>query len=147
MNRQIKIVIADDHSMIREGLKQLLELDGDIIVIEEAANGEECLQVIERVQPDVVLLDINMPVMDGLKMLEVLRNSQWKNQKVIILTIHNEIEYLMKAIEIGIEGYVLKDADSAVLKQAIITVNEGDEYIDYSMLPLLKENIYPYAEL
>ena len=89
MNRQIKIVIADDHSMIREGLKQLLELDGDIIVIEEAANGEECLQVIERVQPDVVLLDINMPVMDGLKMLEVLRNSQWKNQKVIIGEMEN----------------------------------------------------------
>ncbi len=139
MSKQIKIVIADDHSMIREGLKQLLELDGDIIVIEEAANGEECLQVIERVQPDVVLLDINMPVTDGLKMLEVLRSSQWKEQKVIILTIHNEIEYLMKAIEIGIDGYVLKDADSAVLKQAIITVNEGNEYIDFSMVPLLKE--------
>ena len=146
MNEQIKIVIADDHSMIREGLKQLLELDGDIIVVEEAANGEECLQVIEHVQPDVVLLDINMPVMDGIKMLEVLRTSQWKNQKVIILTIHNEIEYLMKALEIGIEGYVLKDADSAVLKQAIMTVNEGDEYIDYSMLPLLKEKIAQVKE-
>ena len=146
MSKQIKIVIADDHSMIREGLKQLLELDGDIIVIEEAANGEECLQVIERIQPDVVLLDINMPVMDGLKMLEVLRSSQWKNQKVIILTIHNEIEYLMKAIEIGIEGYVLKDADSAVLKQAIITVHGGNEYIDYSMVPLLKEKVAQVKE-
>ncbi len=146
MSEQIKIVIADDHSMIREGLKQLLELDGDIIVVEEAANGKECLQVIERVQPDVVLLDINMPVMDGLKMLEVLRSSQWKNQKVIILTIHNEIEYLMKAIEIGIDGYVLKDADSAVLKQAIMTVNEGNEYIDYSMVPLLREKVAQVKE-
>lgn len=146
MSNQIKIVIADDHSMIREGLKQLLELDGDIIVAEEASNGEECLQVIERIQPDVVLLDINMPVMDGLKMLEVLRNSQWKNQKVIILTIHNEIEYLMKALEIGIEGYVLKDADSAVLKQAIITVHGENEYIDYSMVPLLKEKIAQVKE-
>ena len=139
MLKQIKIVIADDHSMIREGLKQLLELDGDIVVVEEATNGEECLQVIERVHPDVVLLDINMPVMDGLKMLEILRNSQWKNQKVLILTIHNEIEYLMKAMEIGIDGYVLKDADSSVLKQAIMVVHQGEKYIDYSMLPLLKE--------
>ena len=137
--KQIRIVIADDHSMIREGLKQLLELDGDIVVVEEAGNGEECLQVIERVSPDVVLLDINMPVMDGLRMLELLRNSQWKNQKVIILTIHNEIEYLMKAMEIGIDGYVLKDADSTILKQAIFTVHNGEKYIDYSMIPSLKE--------
>ena len=137
--KQIRIVIADDHSMIREGLKQLLELDGDIVVVEEAGNGEECLQVIARVSPDVVLLDINMPVMDGLKMLELLRNSQWKNQKVIILTIHNEIEYLMKAMEIGIDGYVLKDADSTILKQAIFAVHNGEKYIDYSMIPSLKE--------
>ena len=67
MNKQIKIVIADDHSMIREGLKQLLELDGDIIVVGEAGNGAECLELIEQLHPDVVLLDINMPVMNGLK--------------------------------------------------------------------------------
>ncbi len=141
MTKQITIAIADDHSILREGLKQLLEMDGDIVVVEEAGNGEECLNVIERVQPDVVLLDINMPVMDGLKMLEILRKSAWKKQKVLILTIHNEIEYLMKAIEIGIDGYVLKDADSTILKQAIMTVNEGKEYIDYTMLPLLKEKM------
>lgn len=146
MMKQIKIVIADDHLMLREGLKQLLEMDGDIVVVEEAGNGEECLQVIKQVHPDVVLLDINMPVMDGLKMLEILRNSEWKEQKVLILTIHNEIEYLMKAMEIGIDGYVLKDADSAILKQAIMTVNEGEEYIDYTMLPLLKEKIVQEKE-
>ena len=141
MNEQIKIVIADDHSMIREGLKQLLELDGDIRVVGEAGNGEECLEVIESMNPDVVLLDINMPVMNGLKMLEVLRSSKNKNQKVLILTIHNEVEYLMKAEEIGVEGYVLKDAESAILKKAIYTVNSGEKYIDYSMVPILNEKI------
>ncbi len=146
MTKQIKIVIADDHLMLREGLKQLLEMDGDIVVVEEAGNGEECLQIIERIHPDVVLLDINMPVMDGLKMLEILRDSKWKDQKVLILTIHNEIEYLMKAMEIGIDGYVLKDADSAILKQAIMTVNEGEKYIDYTMLPLLKEKLIQEKE-
>ena len=80
----IRIVIADDHSMIREGLKQLLELDGDIQVIGEAGNGEECLALLQTVSPDVVLLDINMPVMNGLKMLEALRNSKNKNQKVLL---------------------------------------------------------------
>ncbi len=139
MSEQIRIVIADDHSMIREGLKQLLELDGDIQVVGEAGNGEECLEVIEREKPDVVLLDINMPVMNGLKMLEVLRASKNKNQKVLILTIHNEIEYLMKAVNIGIEGYVLKDAESAVLKKAIYKIYSGENYIDFTMVPLLNE--------
>ena len=139
MSEQIKIVIADDHSIIREGLKQLLELDGDIQVIGEAGNGEECLEIIDKLSPDVVLLDINMPVMSGLKMLEILRASKNRNQKVLILTIHNEIEYLMKAEEIGVEGYVLKDADSIILKKAIYKVHSGDKYIDFSMVPLLNE--------
>ncbi len=141
MTEQIRIVIADDHSMIREGLKQLLELDNDIRVVGEASNGEECLTLIEMEKPDVVLLDINMPVMNGLKMLEVLRNSANRKQRVLILTIHNEIEYLMKAVSIGVEGYVLKDAESAVLKKAIYKVHSGEEYIDYTMVPLLNERI------
>lgn len=141
MSEQIRIVIADDHSMIREGLRQLLELDGDILVVGEAGNGEECLRVIEKEKPDVVLLDINMPVMNGLKMLEVLRNSKNRNQRVLILTIHNEVEYLMKAMDIGVEGYVLKDADSTILKKAIFKVNAGENYIDFTMVPILNEKI------
>ena len=141
MSEIVKIVIVDDHSMIREGLKQLLELDGDIQVIGEAGNGEECLALLKTLIPDVILLDINMPVMNGLKMLEFLRNSKYKNQKVLILTIHNEIEYLLKSIEIGVEGYVLKDADSSILKKAIYKVHTGEKYIDHSMLPLMNERI------
>ena len=141
MSNVLKILIADDHSMIREGLKQLLELDGDIQVVGEAGNGEECLEVLKRVNPDVVLLDINMPVMNGLKMLEILRSSKYKNQKILILTIHNEVEYLMKAIDIGVEGYVLKDSDSSILKKAIYKVHAGEKYIDNSMVPLMNERI------
>lgn len=138
---KISIVIVDDHSMIREGLKQLLELDGDIQVIGEAGNGEECLKLLEKIKPDVILLDINMPVMNGLKMLEELRKSVYKEQRVLILTIHNEVEYLMKAIEVGVNGYVLKDAESVVLKKAITTIANGEEYIDSSMIPVMKEKI------
>jgi len=147
MSEQIRIVIADDHFMIREGLKQLLEMDGDIQVVGEAGNGEECLKVIADVNPDVVLLDINMPVMNGLKMLETLRTSKNKKQKVLILTIHNEVEYLLKALEIGVEGYVLKDAESAVLKKAIYKVNSGEEYIDFTMVPILNEKKAQKKEL
>ena len=146
MEEKIKILIVDDHSLIREGLKQLLELDGDIKVVGEAGNGEECLKMLETVQADVVLLDINMPVMNGLKMLEVLRESDKKNQKILILTIHNEVEYLMRAVEIGVEGYVLKDAESSILKKAIMTIASGEEYIDASMIPVMKEKLLQTKE-
>lgn len=137
----INVLLVDDHSMVREGLKQLLELDGDIKVVGEAGNGESCLSLIDSLQPDVVLLDINMPGMNGLEVLERLRNKESK-QKVLILTIHNEVEYLIKAIDIGVSGYLLKDSESSVLKKAIYVVNSGDNFIDATMTPLLKEQKY-----
>lgn len=133
-------MITDDHSMIREGLKNLLELDGDIQVIEEAIDGQDCLDKLENVKPDVLLLDINMPVMDGLEVLKNLKNRRNK-VKVLILTVHNEIEYLMKAIDIGINGYVLKDSESAELKKAIFTISGGEDYIQPSLIPALNSKM------
>lgn len=136
----IKIIIADDHLMVREGLKQLLELQGDIEVIAQADDGIQCLDMINKLKPDVVLLDINMPNMNGIQTLQVLRQNQNKI-KVLILTIHNEIEYLLKAVEIGVDGYVLKDSDSSVLKKAIMAVYEGETYIEPSLTPLMKDRL------
>lgn len=136
----IKIIIADDHLMVREGLKQLLELQGDIEVIGQADDGIQCLDMINKLKPDVVLLDINMPNMNGIQTLQVLRQNQNKT-KVLILTIHNEIEYLLKAVEIGVNGYVLKDSDSSVLKRAIVAVYEGETYIEPSLTPLMKDRL------
>ncbi len=138
--KPINIVIVDDHSMIREGLKQLLELEGDISVIGEAGDGLECMTLLNKVVPDVLLLDINMPNMNGLQVLEQLKREK-KNVKVLILTIHNEIEYLLKAVNIGVNGYVLKDSDSSVLKTAIGAIYNGENYIQPSLTPLLKEKI------
>lgn len=132
----IKIMIADDHSMIREGLKNLLELDGDIQVIAEAVDGEDCLDKLQVVKPDVLLLDINMPKKNGLEVLKSLKSKKSK-LKVLVLTVHNEIEYLMKAVDIGVNGYVLKDSESAELKKAIFTVAEGETYIQPSLIPAL----------
>ena len=132
----IKIMIADDHSMIREGLKNLLELDGDIQVIAEAVDGEDCLNKLQVVKPDVLLLDINMPKKNGLEVLKSLKSKKSK-LKVLVLTVHNEIEYLMKAVDIGVNGYVLKDSESAELKKAIFTVAEGESYIQPSLIPAL----------
>ena len=132
----IKIMIAYDHSMIREGLKNLLELDGDIQVIAEAVDGEDCLNKLQVVKPDVLLLDINMPKKNGLEVLKSLKSKKSK-LKVLVLTVHNEIEYLMKAVDIGVNGYVLKDSESAELKKAIFTVAEGESYIQPSLIPAL----------
>ena len=132
----VKIMIADDHSMIREGLKNLLELDGDIQVIAEAVDGKDCLEKLDIVKPDVLLLDINMPRMNGLDVLKNLKERRIK-VKVLVLTVHNEIEYLMKAVDIGINGYVLKDSESAELKKAIFTIVSGETYIQPSLIPAL----------
>lgn len=137
----INIIIVDDHSMIREGLKQLLELEGDIKVVGEAGDGIECLNLIEELHPDIILLDINMPIMNGLRVLEEIKKNKI-NVKVLILTIHNEIEYLLKAVDMGVNGYVLKDSSSSVLKEAIMAVYEEKSYIQPSLTPLLKEKIY-----
>lgn len=140
MQQPVRILIADDHLMVREGLKQILELDGDIKVVAQADDGIQCLEQIEAVQTDVVLLDINMPNMNGLQTLEKM-HELGRKEKVLILTIHNEVEYLMKAVEIGINGYVLKDSESSVLKRAIFAVFEGENYIEPSLTPALKEKM------
>lgn len=140
MNNPIKVIIADDHLMVREGIKQLLELDGDIVVNGEADDGKQCIDLINKSQTNVLLLDINMPKMNGLQVLQYLRDNK-KDVKVIILTIHNEVEYLLKAVEMNVEGYVLKDSDSTILKYAINCVFEGNTYIQPELTPLLNEKI------
>lgn len=134
----VNVIIADDHSMVREGIKQLLELDGDIKVIAEAGDGEECLNIIKETPPDVLLLDINMPKMNGLQVMQKIADDDM-DIKVLVLTIHNEIEYLLKAVDIGVNGYVLKDSELAVLKSAIFAVHDGETFIQPSLAPLLKE--------
>ncbi|WP_033164190.1 response regulator transcription factor [Clostridium sp. KNHs205] len=136
----IRVVIADDHRMIREGLKQLLELEGDISIVGEAGDGIECIEEIAIKKPDVLLLDINMPRMDGLKVLQKLKEMK-SNIKVLILTIHNEIEYLLKAVDIGVNGYVLKDSESDLLRKAIFAINNGEIFIQPNMVPLLNDKL------
>lgn len=132
----VKVMITDDHSMIREGLKQLLELEGEFQVVQEACDGVDCLEKLSQAAPDVLLLDINMPRMNGLEVLEKIKE-QNIDVKVLVLTVHNEVEYLLKAVEIGINGYLLKDSESSELKKAILTVVDGENYIQPSLIPVL----------
>ncbi len=140
MNKPINVMIADDHSMVREGIKQLLELDGDIVVIAEASNGKQCIEILDEKQTDVLLLDINMPNMNGLQVLQHIRETK-KKVKVLILTIHNEVEYLIRAVEIGVDGYVLKDSDSTLLKKAIFNIYRGETFIQPELAPMLRAKL------
>lgn len=142
---KIEIIIADDHMMIREGLKQLLELDGTMKVIAEANDGEECLNLLnKKIHPDILLLDINMSKKNGIEVLEYIKQNKIP-VKVLILTVHNEVEYLLKAVDIGIDGYLLKDSSYDELKEAIDVVISGNTYIQPSLLPALNESMEDYA--
>ncbi len=136
----IKVMLADDHALMREGIRHLLEFDGSIEVIEEASNGIECLEKLKNVEPDILLLDINMPDMNGIEVLEELKKND-NSINVLILTVHSEIEYLIKAIDIGASGYILKDSGSLELKQAINVIMNGESYIQPSLLPALNSRL------
>lgn len=142
---KIEIIIADDHMMIQEGLKQLLELDGTMKVIAEANDGEECLNLLnKKIHLDILLLDINMPKKNGIEVLEYIKQNKIP-VKVLILTVHNEVEYLLKAVDIGIDGYLLKDSSYDELKEAIDVIISGNTYIQPSLLPALNESMEDYA--
>lgn len=136
----INVMLADDHVLIREGIKQLLEFDGSMKVIAEASDGIECLEKLKNVKPDIFLLDINMPNMNG---IDVLKELKEKNDplKVLILTVHSEVEYLVKAVDIGANGYILKDSGSAELKQAINAVIDEGSYIQPNLIPALNSRL------
>lgn len=133
-------MLADDHVLMREGIKHLLEFDGSIEVIEEANDGIECLEKLKRKRPDILLLDINMSDMNGIEVLEELKRVN-DPLKVLMLTVHSEVEYLVKAIDIGADGYILKDSGSQELKQAINVIMEGESYIQPSLLPALNSRL------
>lgn len=140
----IKVMIVDDHSLMREGIKQLLEFDGDIHVVAEASNGSECLNVLnlKSVEPDVLLLDINMPKKNGIEVLQELKERKaYPNMKILILTVHNEVEYLLKAVDIGVDGYILKDSGSVELKKAINAVMNDESYIQSDLIPALNSKL------
>lgn len=135
-----KVMIVDDHVLMREGIKQLLEFDGSVEVVAEANDGIECLNVLQNTIPQVLLLDINMPRKNGIETLAEIREKRIPI-KVLMLTVHNEVEYLIKAIDIGVDGYILKDSESSELKKAISTVLSGESYIQPSLIPALNARL------
>lgn len=139
-NKKTKIMIVDDFALIRDGLKNLLELDGSMKVISEAQDGIDCLNKLNEKLPDILLLDINMPNKNGLDVLQEIRSNEIPI-KVMILTMHNEIDYLLRAIEIGADGYASKNIKFEELKEAIDLIIHGENFIQKELLPLLNSKI------
>ncbi|MBM7581512.1 DNA-binding NarL/FixJ family response regulator [Caldicoprobacter guelmensis] len=125
---KIKVLIADDHSLFRKGLEQLLELENDIEVIGEASNGKEVIEKAVELNPDVILMDINMPIKNGINAIKDLKEKGCP-AKIIMLTVHDDQEYLLEAIRTGASGYIMKDADVDHLLKAIRDVYRGETYI------------------
>lgn len=124
----IRVVLADDHEVLRSGLKALLEADGDLEVVGEFGDGQTCVEQILTLDPDIAILDINMPHCNGLEALEVLQ-VEAPRTRVLMLTMHDSIEYLRKVLSLGGAGYVLKQAASEELMSAIRTVIGGGVYL------------------
>ena len=132
----IKIMLVDDHNLIREGIKQLLEFNDDMKVVAEYSNGQDCILHINDEPIDLLILDINMPVLNGIETLAQLRKMKC-NMKVLLLTVHNEVEYILKGTEVGANGYILKDAGFDELKSAIYSIMNGEDYIQPKLIPAL----------
>ncbi|WP_422768285.1 response regulator [Photobacterium leiognathi subsp. mandapamensis] len=123
----IKVVIVDDHQVVIDGFMARLQLEPDIDVIGTASNGIEALEVISQLDPDVILMDISMPIMNGIDATAQIKK-QYPDAKVLMLTMHDNREYIMKVMQVGAMGYMLKEISAEKMVQAIKTVNQGATY-------------------
>ncbi|MFD3157179.1 response regulator [Haloimpatiens sp. FM7330] len=137
---EIKVLVADDHDLIRQGLKRIISFEEDLVITGEAKDGKETLKMLRKYNSDVVLLDVNMPFISGIEVLEKVKK-QNDSIKAIMLTVESDKKFIHKAIDIGADGYVLKDSASMEIVDAIRTVYYGDKYIDKSLVSILFSNI------
>jgi DNA-binding NarL/FixJ family response regulator len=137
--QKIKVLVVDDHTIVRDGICALLALAGDIEVVGEATNGNEALQKIKEIHPDVVLMDIAMPIMGGLEATRRI-SKDFPKTKVLVLTQYDDKEYFFPVIESGASGFISKAAASSELTVGIRSVYRGDSYLSPSVTKLLVEN-------
>lgn len=125
---KITVVLADDHVLMRKGLRKILEMEEDIEVIGEASDGDEAIKVVMDKKPQVLLLDINMPKLNGIEVTKALK-SKGIDSEIVILTVYDDREYLLELIKLGISGYILKDIEPHGLIEAVRSASRGETYI------------------
>jgi DNA-binding NarL/FixJ family response regulator len=128
----IRLMLVDDHAVLRDGLRNIISLVDDIEVVGEAVSGDDALLQVEKCKPDMILMDINMPMKNGVEVTGILKK-KYPNIKILVLTMHSHEEYFMSAIREGADGYLLKDAPSDQVVEAIRTVARGESVIHPSM--------------
>jgi DNA-binding NarL/FixJ family response regulator len=137
---KIRILLADDHPMIRAGFKSMLDKNERFEIVGEAGNGKELIELAGEVSPEIILVDISMPVMSGLDVLEELAR-KIPGVRIIVLTMHEEREYILQALKSGAAAYLLKNIERFELERAIITVHEGGKYFSPIVTNILAEAV------
>ena len=140
MDNNTRIVLADDHSLVRDGIRALLEEDDTYVVIGEVSNGKEAVQMVLDKKPDLLIIDIRMPEMNGIEAVEEL-NKHSAATKCIILSMHDSEEYILKSVNAGASGYLLKDTGKAEFLKAITTVVQGGKYFSGDISNVLVNNL------
>ena len=136
---EFEILIADDHPIVRQGLRQAIEATANMKVVAEVGNGQEALEQLRLVHPDIAVLDVDMPIVDGFTIAQKLRE-EGTDTKVVFLTVHREESFLNKALKVGARGYILKDSSLADIIAGIQKVCAGHPFISPSMTPHLFNN-------
>jgi len=138
-----RVLITDDHAIVRTGLRTLLTADPSMELVGEASGGHEAIQLVEQTQPDVLLLDLSMPDLDGIEVTRAVKSS-FPEVRVLVLTIHEDQGLMREAIRAGASGYILKRAAESELISAIHVLMRGDMYVDPAMMrDLLSEAVPP----
>jgi DNA-binding NarL/FixJ family response regulator len=133
----IQVLLADDHAIVRDGLRVLLEAAGDIVVIASVSNGREAVASAERSCPDVAILDVSMPVMGGIEATRQIQ-IQCPETQVLMLSMHHTFEYIHNCLKAGAKGYVLKDSAGSELVVAVRSVHEGERYFSQQVSALAR---------
>lgn len=142
--RDIRVVLADDHAVFRQGLRQLLELEPDIHVVGDAANGFDAVRVVRDLQPDVVLMDVSMPGIDGIAATRAIL-AERAGVAVVILTMFDEDEYAFQAIRAGARGYLLKTSRVQDVVEAVRVTHQGASSVDPALVPSLLREFHRLA--
>lgn len=146
MGDVIKVVIADDHQVVLDGFMARLQMEPEIEVIGTASNGLEAVERVKQLKPDVVLMDVSMPIMNGIEATKMIREEN-PQAKILMLTMHDNREYIMKVMQVGAVGYMLKEISADKMVQAIKTVNQGSTYFCESVTQtLFSQEVVPASQ-
>jgi DNA-binding NarL/FixJ family response regulator len=138
-HKKYKVIIADDHALFRHGLKLILEESPDIEVIADVPNGKELVELTEILDPDLVIMDINMPLLNGIEASRIILHNN-PERKILVVSMYSEEQYYSSVIENGVKGFILKDADNSEFRAAVYSVINGKTYFSQELLLKLIHN-------